>query len=86
MTDKELIKSLKRSLQGAGFKISKLQEEITILEAESRHNVSMYSIDEVEYLKKEYAIIETQFREYMEKNKSFWFWLSQRFNKQWLNR
>lgn len=43
MTDEQLIKSLKRSLKGAGFKIEKLQEEIEILKAESKSNEPMYS-------------------------------------------
>lgn len=79
MNDQQLIKSLKRSLKGAGFKIEKLQEEIEVLKAESKSNEPMYS-ERIDHIVREYVIMEEQFKDFMEKSKSFWFWIKYRFN------
>lgn len=85
MTDKQVIKKLRESLYRAGEKIQhqereigELQEEIAILTAE---NIPPMYSEGVDHMAMSYKNLETQFKEFMTKMKSFRFWLKYRIEQ-----
>lgn len=79
--DQKKVKMLKRSLVKANYKISCLLEEIEALEAEKKAEMTMYSYSETESLRTENYVLKSQFKEFMDKVKSFKGWVNYRLGK-----